>query len=951
MKRQTYVSVLSVLVLLVAAVVLAPSGAPLTAASFSQSDKAHQEPDSGGKSSAQTTNGNGNEPLGGPLSAAEQDFLNRAYPAADIPLVATKVAQRDFQNADQRGQQNGDVGNFTWTSIGPTVAQMPGVLTFTGAPFVTSGRISALAISPNCGEDECRLYVGAAGGGIWRTDNALSNQPSWRFISASFASNAIGTIVIDPTDHSGRTIYVGTGEPNASGDSEAGMGIYKSTNGGDSWSLVPGSTFAQGRAISSIVIDPANHNTLYVGITRAVRGVSSVTGGSGTSNPGFAPVGLYKSTNGGTSFSSVWDGNSTVRGVNHVELDPSNASIVYAAAFQQGIWRSEAAAAPGSFHQVFVPTSPGQNTDRTSFALTTKAGHTRAYVADGSVGGGAGGTYSQVWRNDNMNQAASVLVVGGANADGWTALTDPVNGNPGYATYNFCTGQCWYDNDILTPAGQPDTVFVIGSYQYTEYGFRSNGRAVLRSTTAGEPDPAHNNRTFTDLTWDATSVTTPNGIHPDQHALVFLPGNPNVWFEGSDGGLVRSSGAYVDASSQCAGRVMGPASHLTCQRLLSAIPTRLFSLNSGLNTLQFQHLAANPQNPTGELQGGTQDNGTWLYTGSRKVWNQTIYGDGGLSGYNAANPTIRFNTFFSEYTDTNFRGGDPTKWVVTSGPLLNSPEGSQFYMPIIADPNTAKAGSMFAGLQGVWRTTDNGGNQAFLEANCPEFTTDGAKATCGDWVELGGAAGDLTTTARGSKAGNFMAQVARASSDTGTLWAATGTGRVFISKNADGPAASVTWTRLDSLAPNSPTRFVSSIVVDPSNPNHAWIAYSGYNINNPTTPGHVFEVTYNGATATWKDLDGGTGPMGDLPVTAFARDPQNGDLYAGTDFGVLRLAAGSDTWEALSNGIPKVEVVYLLIPSGTHTLFAATHGRGAWQLDLPRGENGGGNGGGGGGGN
>jgi len=946
LKRHTYVGVFSVLALLVAAVVLAPSGAPLTAASFAQSAKAHLEPDAGGKASIQTTNGNGNEPLGGPLSAAEQDFQNRAYPAADIPLVATKVAQQDFQNADQRGQQNGDVGNFKWTSIGPTVAQMPGVLTFTGAPFVTSGRISALAISPNCGEDECRLYVGAAGGGIWRTDNALSNQPNWRFISGSFASNAIGTIVIDPTDHSGRTIYVGTGEPNASGDSEAGMGIYKSTNGGDSWSLVPGSTFAQGRAISSIVIDPSNHSTMYVGTTRAVRGVSSVTGGSGANNPGFAPFGLYKSSNGGTTFSFVWDGNATLRGVNHVELDPSNASIVYAAAYQQGIWRSQASAAPGSFEQVFVPTSPLQNTDRTSFALTTKAGHTRAYAADGAVGpakdkdGNVVGTYSQVWRNDNMNQAASVLVAGG----GWVNLTNPSNGTPGYATYNYCTGQCWYDNDILTPAGQPDTVFVIGSYQYTEYGLRSNGRAVIRSTTAGDPDPAHNNRTFTDMTFDATSPTTPNGIHPDQHALVFLPGNPNVWFEGSDGGLVRSSGAYVDASSQCDHRGLLPTGNSikTCRLLLSAIPTQLFSLNSGLNTLQFQHLAANPQNPTGELQGGTQDNGTWLYTGSRKVWNQTIYGDGGLSGYNAANPTIRFNTFFSEYTDTNFRGGDPTKWVVTSGPLLNSPEGSEFYMPIIADPNPAKGGSMFAGLEGVWRTTDNGGDQAYLEANCPEFTTDGADPHCGDWVELGGSlnAGDP---------GGLMAQVARASSDTGTLWAATSHGRVFISKNADAAnASSVTFTRLDATAANAPNRFVSSIVVDPENPNHAWIAYSGYNVTaGNKAPGHVFEVTYDGTTATWKNLDGGTGPMGDLPLTALARDPQTGDLFAGTDFGVLRLASGGDTWEALSNGIPKVEVVYLLIPSGTHTLFAATHGRGAWQLDLPRGNGGGGGGGGG----
>jgi hypothetical protein len=942
LKRHTYVSVFSVLAVLVAAAALAPSRAPLSAASFSQSAKAHLEPDTGEKSSVEATNGNGNEPLGGPLGAAEQDFQNRAYPADDIPLVATQVAQRAFQDSDERGQQNGDVGGFRWTSIGPTVAQMPGVLTFTGAPFVTSGRISALAISPNCGEDECRLYVGAAGGGIWRTDNALSNRPSWRFISGSFASNAIGTIVIDPTDRSGETIYVGTGEPNASGDSEAGMGIYKSTNGGDRWELLAGSTFAQGRAISSIVVDPSNRSTLYVGITRAVRGVGSVTGGSGTINPGFAPVGLYKSTNGGTTFSFVWNGNGTLRGVNHVELDPGNAAVVYAGAFQKGVWRSQASAVPGSFEQVFAPTSPGQNTDRSSFALTIKTGHTRAYVADGAVGPAnppvAGRTYSQVWRNDNMDQPASALVSGGANIGGWKSLTSSDRNNPFYATFNFCTGQCWYDNDILTPAGHPDTVYVLGSYTYAELGGRSNARAVLRSTTAGDPDPAHGNRTFTDMTMDATSATTPNGIHPDQHTLVFLPGNPEVWFEGSDGGLMRSSGAYADISAQCDSRPLSPPSLVVCHRVLSVVPTNLHSLNAGLNTLQFQHIIPNPQNPTGELQGGTQDNGTWLFTGDRRTWNQTIYGDGGLSGFNAANPNIRFNTFFIQQTDTNFRGGDPTAWVVTSGPLFAGGENSQFYMPIIADPNPAQGGTMYAGLQSVWRTKDNGGDQAYLEKNCPEFTTNSDDPKCGDWVKIGGAASDLTTAAYGSKAGGLMAAVARASSDAGTLWAATATGRVFISKNADAdPAGGVSFTRLDSLAPNSPSRFVSSIAVDAANPNHAWISYSGYNVNNPATPGHVFEVTYDGTTATWTSLDGGTGPMGDLPVTALARDGQTGDLYAGTDFGVLRLAAGSDHWEALTNGLPKVETVFITISESTRTLYAATHGRGIWQLGLPQG--------------
>src|SRR5206468_6378945 len=105
---------------------------------------------------------------------------------------------------------------------------------------------------------------------------------------------------------------------------------------------------------------------------------------------------------------------------------------------------------------------------------------------------------------------------------------------------------------------------------------------------------------------------------------------------------------------------------------------------------------------------------------------------------------------------------------------------------------------------------------------------------------------------------------------------ATGAGRVFISKNANAAAGSVTFTRLDTLlsATADPNRFVTSIYVDPANPNHAWISYSGYNFNTPTLPGHVFEVTYNPVTpdATWASLDGsGTGAFPDLPATDFVR--------------------------------------------------------------------------------
>ena len=75
----------------------------------------------------------------------------------------------------------------------------------------------------------------AAGGGVWRTKNALSGQPHWQFLSGDFGIHSGSSITIDPNDPTGDTLYVGTGEANASGDSAAGVGMYKSTDGGDTW--------------------------------------------------------------------------------------------------------------------------------------------------------------------------------------------------------------------------------------------------------------------------------------------------------------------------------------------------------------------------------------------------------------------------------------------------------------------------------------------------------------------------------------------------------------------------------------------------------------------------------------------------------------------------------------------------------------------------------------------
>jgi hypothetical protein len=157
---------------------------------------------------------------------------------------------------------------------------------------------------------------------------------------------------------------------------------------------------------------------------------------------------------------------------------------------------------------------------------------------------------------------------------------------------------------------------------------------------------------------------------------------------------------------------------------------------------------------------------------------------------------------------------------------------------------------------------------------------------------------------------------------------------VFISKNVDlDPASAVTWTRLDDDFATSPGRFVSSIYVDPANGNHAWVSYSGYNANTPTTPGHVFEVTYDPGTgtSTWTNR---SYDWGDMPVTDLVRDDVTGDLYAASDFGVAKLVTGTTTWVLAGTNMPSVEITGLTIIPDQRRLYAASHGLSAWQMKL-----------------
>src|SRR2546423_1274171 len=558
----------------------------------------------------------------------------RTYPANVIPPAIAQRAEDAFNAIAAKDAKKGDPrgAGHKWTFYGPKQnATEPGVISFSGATNNTASRVTALVADPDCTANQCRLWAGIAGGGVWRTDNAVAPNPDWQQVGPKeLDQNSGGTLRFEP----------GANEP-----------------------------------------------------------------------------GVYESHDGGATFTEVWNGAKPDAGISFgitdLGLDPLNPDVVYAAGFDAGAWRRDAGAAATAFQQVFAPQFDQEasrldaGTDRTMFALTVKNAHRRIYLTDGTAAGG-GPTdpfAANFWRTDNGQLPAATLLASQGSVTptgsacnppdpathtfpasyttGWQCLTSRDTANPYFPTQDFCWAQCWYDEEVYTPAGMPDTVYVIGAMQYDEQpcdtkgvgcggghdaagqgAGMSNGRAVLYSNTAGDPDAANGSRTFTDLTTDAQDTPAPwcayqpfglnfcrrasNSIHPDQHAIVVEPGNPTQIFEGSDGGVIRTSGTFADISSQCDevgrdGVTGGPVTgsdNVGCKRLLSRVPVELGHIDKKLSsTIQFINAAIDPFNSCRVL-GGTQDNGTWANANGcdRNTFTQGIYRDGGNAVVDAAHP-------------------------------------------------------------------------------------------------------------------------------------------------------------------------------------------------------------------------------------------------------------------------------------------------------------------------
>ncbi len=352
----------------------------------------------------------------------------------------------------------------TWKDLGP-------------APIGSSaGRISAIAPHPT-NANAC--FVGGADGGVWRT---LDGGTTWTPLTDQMPTTSIGALAIDPVTPT--TIYAGTGEANFANHSRYGLGIYRSTNSGDTWQQLAESTFA-GRCIARLVINSANTARLYAAVTHAGGFPEMAAAKSHPSANG--PRGVFRSDDGGATWTQLLSGLPN-QDATDLAIDPSNPLILYAAigrifgASENGIYKSTDG---GDSWVKLAGGLPTANVGRIAIDIAP-SNPQRLYtlIAHSSDAAGGGASTLGAWRSDN----------GGST---WTSI--PVG--------SFQATSGWYTSVVRASPTSPDNAAM-------------GGFDVLRSTNAG-------------ASW--STITAP---HVDNHALAFDAGGRLL--VGDDGGLHRS---------------------------------------------------------------------------------------------------------------------------------------------------------------------------------------------------------------------------------------------------------------------------------------------------------------------------------------------------------------------------------------------------------------------------
>lgn len=700
-----------------------------------------------------------------------------------------------------------------------------------------SGRISALA-----GHDDpsgrLTLFVGSASGGVWKsTDGGTTFKP----VFDEQPVQSIGAIAIDPSN--AQNVWVGTGESWTRNSVSIGNGVYKSTDGGETW-VAAG--LPDSERIAKIIVDPRASGTVYACVPGKLWGDSNDRG-------------LYKTTDGGARWTLILKGANPSTGCGTLAMDPRNPDVMFAGlwdfrrkgwTFRSGGDGPKAVSGSGLFRSADGGTTWTELTPQTAHGLMAKPyGRIAVAIAPSNPKT----VYAFVESKDSQ------LLVSHDAGSSW---------EPGDKSQWMVWRPFYFANLIVDPKDDKRV-------------FKTDGPLIL-SEDGG--------KSFSIIGGFA-------GMHGDVHDVFVDPANPQHVFAGDDGGLWLS----FDGANK-------------------------WWKADNLPISQFYHVSVDGDDPY-HVYGGLQDNSVWKgdsqYPGgvTSSRWENLYNGDGFFAYPDPSAP----DHVFAEYQ------GGTVAYINTRThetrdiqPKLSAEDLKHYgklrfnwNTPIAMSPH--EPGTVYIGAQFLLRSRDKGQS---WERISPDLTTNDPQKQQQEH------SGGITVDNSAAEMYTTIYSISESPLQAGLIWAGTDDGNLQLTQNGGQQ-----WNNVVANVPGIPkASWVSWVQASSFDRATAYVAFDRHTFSDMAP--YLFVTRDFGKT--WSPL---ITPHDDKGVRGYAHVIKEDLvdrrlLFLGTEFGLWVSTDGGQHWAQFKGGqLPAVAVRDLAIQPRDNDLVLATHGRGIWIID------------------
>ncbi|MDE8652028.1 VPS10 domain-containing protein [Novosphingobium album (ex Liu et al. 2023)] len=721
-----------------------------------------------------------------------------------VALAIGLLASTSLQPA--RAESVDSFGSLEWRSIGPT----------RGGRSIAVGGSTARPLE---------YFFGAVGGGLWKTTDGGT---SWKPVTdGQIASSSVGAVAVAPSNPD--VVYIGMGEHALRGNVIQGDGVYRSADGGKTWTHAG---LKDSQSISRLLVDPRDPDLVYAVVL-------------GHPYDKHAERGIFRTRDGGKTWKQVLF-KSDGAGAIDLTIDPRNRNVMFAA-----IW----------------------DVNRKPWQLTSGGPDSGLWKSSDG-----GETWSEITRNPGL-PAGIVGKIGVAvsGADGnrvWALVENREGGlfrsDDAGATWTKVNDErkirqrAFYYSRIYADPVNKDVVYAMNT-------------SFFRSEDGG--------KTF-------KAIPT---LHGDNHDLWIDPANPRRMIEGNDGGASVSTnggGSWTLESY--------PTAQLYHVSTTSDVPYHVCGAQQDNSTLCV------PSEPSPHMRDPTKGAGEWLYPVG-----------GGESGYIAPDPNDA-NMFYAgsqgglltRYDRRTGRSDDvepyPEFFSGMSASVLK--ERWQWTFPIVFDPHDTNR--IYTSSQHLFASDDRGQSWQVIS---PDLTRADPKT-------LGDSGGPITHDQNGPEIYATIFAVAPSKISKGLIWTGSDDGLAHITR--DGGAS---WQK---VTPGGLPDFARISIIDASHhePGTAYLAANRYQMGDRSP--YLYRTHDFGKS--WTKIVKG------IPATDFPRvireDPvRKGLLYAGTEHGIYVSLDDGDSWQSLRLNLPDTQVSDITIKGSDVVI--STHGRSFYILD------------------